>query len=90
MAKQKTTSKSADRFGTKERPTLSQAKEAAGKIGDPKKIGRPKSAPENLKRTSVMADRAQMQRLKVQAAKEDRHMYELLQDAIEAYLKRKG
>ena len=47
--------------------------------------GRPK-ANHGLTRTSVLADSDQMARLKVEAAKQRRHMYELLSEAIEAYL----
>lgn len=87
MAKRKPTTKAADRFAEKKRPTLSEAKAAAGKVtGTTAKMGRPKTSPPNMKRTSIMADGEQMHRLKIAAAKENRHIYELLADAIEDYL----
>jgi len=62
--------------------------EAVDKI-DPKENqgrGRPKST-HGLKRTSVMLDDAKMQRLKILAIKQDRYLYELIDEAIAAYLK---
>jgi hypothetical protein len=88
MATQKpTTTKSAARFAAKDRPTPSEAKKAAAAAtGDnTRPVGRPK-ADHGLTRTSILADKAQMHRLKVEAVKQDRHMYELLSEAIEAYL----
>lgn len=84
-----TKTKTAAALGPKVRPTPEQAEKAAAAItGDEDESrgrGRPK-ADHGLKRTSVLADREQMQRLKMQALREDRHMYELLFDAIGDYL----
>lgn len=54
--------------------------------------GRPpkEDKPENMKRTSISMDREQMDRLKVAAAIERRHVYELIGDAVEAYLQKVG
>jgi len=97
-AKKKTTSRVSGAFDAKPRPTAAAAKKAAAKAtglglnqdGTPKKDerGRPEASHE-LTRTSILADKAQMQRLKLQAVKEGRHMYELFADAVEAYLKGK-
>lgn len=96
-AKKKTTSRVSEAFSAKDRPAPAAAKKAAAKAtsdlglnkdGTPKKDerGRPKAG-HGLTRTSVLADKTQMQRLKIEAAKQGRHMYELLAEAIEAYLK---
>jgi len=99
-AKKKTTSRVSSAFSAKDRPAPAEAKKAAAKAtatglglnkdGSPKQDerGRPE-AEHGLKRTSILADKEQMQRLKLQAVKEGRHMYELFSDAIEAYLKGK-
>ena len=75
------------------RPDPDQVNQRTAQItGDelPKsKGGRPK-AQHGLKRTSILADPEQMLRLKMKALKERRHMYELFNDAIEAYLKDNG
>jgi hypothetical protein len=99
-AKKKTTSRVSNAFSEKEYPTQAEAKKAAAAAtndlglnldGTPKKDerGRP-PANHGLTRTSILADKAQMQRLKVVAAKEGRHMYELHREALDAYLKGKG
>ena len=86
--KKTTTSRVSKAFAAKERPAPAAAKKATAKVtGDNADgRGRPK-ATHGLTRTSVLADKDQMQRLKIEAAKQNRHMYELLGDAIEAYLK---
>lgn len=88
MAKKKITTKAADRFATKKRPTPAEAKAAAAAAatGDVKRRpGQPRKD-HGMKRTSIIADPEVMKRVKVQAAKEDRHAYELINEAILAYL----
>ncbi len=98
-AKKRNTSRVLSAFSEKEYPTPAEAKKAAAaaisslgvnKDGTPKQDerGRP-PANHGLVRTSILADKAQMQRLKVVAAKEGRHMYELHREALDAYLKGK-
>jgi hypothetical protein len=89
-AKKKTTSRVSNAFAPKDRPTAKQAAEAAAKVTKETGTtddgrGRPK-ATHGLKRTSVLVDPVQMQRLKLQAVTEGRHMYELLGEAINKYL----
>lgn len=73
-------------FEGSNRPTPKQAEHAAEKVTrSEKKIGRPK-ATHGLTRTSVLADSKKMKRLKVEAAKQGRNMYELLNEALGEYL----
>ena len=89
-AKNKTTSRVSSAFNEKDRPTPAAARTAAGEITGDKKDGRGRpKATHGLTRTSVLADKDQMQRLKIEAAKEGRHMYELLSEAIDLYLEQK-
>jgi hypothetical protein len=85
--KKNTTSRISGAFGPKVRPTAAEAKKAAAAATAPpnRKPGRPK-ADHDLKRTSILADAKLMQRMKVAAAKENRHFYELMNDAMNAYL----
>ena len=89
-AKKKTTSRVSDAFAPKPRPTAKQAADATEKVtkgtaSTEDGRGRPK-ATHGLKRTSVLVDPDQFQRLKLQALTERRHLYELLGDAIDNYL----
>jgi hypothetical protein len=85
MAKQKK-SRVTGAFSPKERPAPAEAEKAAEAVtGKKDGRGRPK-ANHGLTRTSVLADSDQMARLKVEAAKQRRHMYELLSEAIGDYL----
>ena len=89
-AKKKTTSRVSGAFDPKDRPAPAEAKKAAAAATGDKQDGRGRpKATHGLTRTSVLADKDQMQRLKVEAAKQRRHMYELLSEAIEDYLKGK-
>jgi|AntRauTorckE5430_2_1112549.scaffolds.fasta_scaffold116444_1 hypothetical protein len=85
--KKKTTSRVSSAFTPKDRPAPTEARKAAGKLteDDKRKPGRPK-VDHNLKRTSILAGAERMQRMKVAAAKENRHFYELMNDAMDAYL----
>ena len=86
-AKKKTTSRVSSAFKPKDRPAPAAAKKAAAEATGDKTDGRGRpKATHGLTRTSVLADKDQMQRLKIEAAKQGRHMYELLSEAIEAYL----
>jgi hypothetical protein len=89
MAKQKK-SRVTGAFGPKDRPDPNEAPKAAEKAAEAltgKKTGRGRpKANHGLTRTSVLADSDQMARLKVEAAKQRRHMYELLSEAIGDYL----
>jgi len=79
-----------DKF--KKLPDPEEARKRTGELlgeGDAEETrGRPK-ATHGLDRTSIMADRKKLDRLKMLSIKQGRYMYELLDDAITEYLQRR-
>lgn len=90
MAKQKTT-KAADRFAAKPRPTPSEAKKAAAEItGDTdRKPGRPR-VNHDLKRTTILSDPELIKQIKQIALDEGCNVYEVVNEAFRHYIKLKG
>ena len=83
-------------FGKTERPTPAEvekaAAEAAKQTGDTRGPGRPEkeNGTKDRKRTSITIYPDLIDRLKILAVKKGSHVYLLMEDAIEQYLKENG